>query len=159
MFQVHLSAIEAIAYVLTKESCPLKLRDDLFLPKLHDFVQKSSSVEINESILKSIYAPLCCFNHPQELDEDESGNWTSLSVNSVKLHVAPALGKMAASSPKLENAALSLISKLEAIHGTSFIYASSSLSTPTLSTSTSMDEMKQKVMGKLFQSGQPFWKK
>ena len=35
---VHKSAIEAIGCVVTKDKCPHKLRDDLFLPKLLDFI-------------------------------------------------------------------------------------------------------------------------
>ena len=35
---VQKSAIEAIGHIITKDKCPHKLRDDLFLPKLLDFI-------------------------------------------------------------------------------------------------------------------------
>ena len=36
--EVHLSAINAIGYIVCKDVCPQKLRDDLFLPKLLEFL-------------------------------------------------------------------------------------------------------------------------
>ena len=36
--EVHLSAINAIGFIVCKDVCPQKLRDDLFLPKLLEFL-------------------------------------------------------------------------------------------------------------------------
>ena len=38
VIEVHLSAIEAIGFIVCKDVCPQKLRDDLFLPKLQEFL-------------------------------------------------------------------------------------------------------------------------
>ena len=35
---VHLSAIKSIGFIVCKDVCPQKLRDDLFLPKLQEFL-------------------------------------------------------------------------------------------------------------------------
>jgi hypothetical protein len=85
--------------------------------------------------------------------------------------VVPILQRLAtdchrSNAANLEGLANGLIGKLEAIHGTSFnaLLSSQLQQQPHtiagLHTTTSMDDMKQK-MGKLFQkpSGQPFWKK
>ena len=158
--EVHTSAIAALSIVLSQDTCPSKLKEDLLLPKLCHFLQ-SDRIAPRESlarqVLDDIYKPLL-----QYLDSDLEENVSQVSLNCVQLHVAPGLSKIACDSQKFgwNLGALGLIGKLEAIHGISFNNQTSAGANASLSTSKSMDEMKQKV-GKLFQmhSGQAFWKK
>lgn len=129
-------------------------------------------MKIYETMLSTVYGPLCSGSYAGGYLDDEPP--PRLPLNTVQLYVVPILRRLAVDcqrlkEPNLETTASSLISKLEAIHGTSFrpiLVADQQLNQPvnsgisSLTSSTSMDEMKQK-MGKLFQKpgGQPFWKK
>lgn len=163
--QVHLSAIQAIGFILSKDACSQKLREDLFLPKILSFVLtlEDDPQEVFKAIIEHIYTPLC-LNSPY-LEDDENESPPRLSLNSIKILVAPALIKIS-TCKEMEISANNLIGKLEASHGITLKSTSSSnanaqnATNMMMPTSTSMDEMKQKV-GKLFQKpgGQPFWKK
>ena len=37
--QVQCSAIDAIGFIVSKDTCPHKIRDELFLPKLSEFTR------------------------------------------------------------------------------------------------------------------------
>ena len=119
-----------------------------------------------------MYNPICSGTFSGYLDDVEPPP-SRLSLNVLQQHVVPVLQILAVECQMskvshLEAMANGLISKLEAIHGTSFKLTSLNSSgfssasgggqASTIPSSTSMDEMKQKV-GKLFHSGQPFWKK
>ena len=134
------------------------------------FSRTEDPIKVYENLLTKVYSPLCSGNFSGYLDDEPPPR---LSLTILQQHVIPILQYFVTECQKakvshLEVMSNSLINKLEAIHGTSFKLSSGhSSATSTASTqpsfnsmtsSTSMDEMKQKV-GKLFHSGQQFWKK
>ena len=121
-----------------------------------------SSLQVFETAISHVYGPLCS---GLEVLDDYEDPPPRLSLDVVRAHIAPSLLRIASvkSSSHCQASAQSLIGKLEAIHGTSLrpnAMATLPSSSTTISVSTSMDDVKQK-MGKLFQkpTGQPFWKK
>ncbi len=151
-------------------------------------------IKVLEAMIMKAYSPLCSgtVSGRSILSVDDEPP-PRLPLPIVQSVVIPTLQKLASdcrnlssarttTEPNLELMANGLVSKLEAIHGTSFTNnsnhvgnhhrlsisgiantatASTTNSTSNMPSSTSMDDMKQKV-GKLFQKttgGQPFWKK
>ena len=96
---------------------------------IFDFVisryDENETLRLYEAVLNQIYIPLCSGQFSGYLDDEPPPR---LSLTSVKTHVAPALDKIISDCKSqkfsedngLESTALSLLDKLEAIHGTSF---------------------------------------
>ena len=96
---------------------------------IFDFIisryDENETLRLYEAVLNQIYIPLCSGQFSGYLDDEPPPR---LSLTSVKTHVAPALDKIISDCKSqkfsedngLESTALSLLDKLEAIHGTSF---------------------------------------
>ena len=118
-------AVEAIGCIVTKDyslAAHRRLRDDLFLPKLADWIMEIDdflSTNVYEAVLTKVYAPLC-ISGAGYLDLDEPP--PRLSLETVKLFVVPPLEKISVvmKTDTSDISASSLLGRLEAIHGTSF---------------------------------------